>query len=235
MCGRFTLTWDEWRQVSDALGLRDESDSARDVAANYRPRFNLAPTDPHFIVTAEFERRTVQRARWGLINRWAKDNKRAAQAINAKAETLEERPTFREAFHQRRCVVPADGFYEWTGPKAQRQPLWIHPRAGGLILFAGLYESWYPERNQPEVTFTIVTCAANAVIARIHDRMPVVLDERAAEDWMNPRERDVASLKRLPVPAPPDLLAMRPASPLANSVKNDGPELLLAPADLFQL
>ena len=75
-----------------------------------------------------------------------------------------------------------------TGPKGKRQPLWIHPRAGGLMLFAGLYESWYPEKDQPEVTFTIVTCAANAAIAEIHDRMPVVLDERAAEDWMNPRE-----------------------------------------------
>jgi putative SOS response-associated peptidase YedK len=94
------------------------------------------------------------------------------------------------------------------------------------MLFAGLYESWYPERNQPEVTFTIVTCAANAVIAVIHDRMPVVLDKRAAEDWMNPRERDPLLLKRLLVPAPHDLLGMRPASPLVNSVKNEGPALL---------
>jgi putative SOS response-associated peptidase YedK len=80
-------------------------------------------------------------------------------------ETLEQRPSFREAFQKRRCVVPADGFYEWAGHKRKRQPLWIHPRAGGLMLFAGLYESWYLERNQPEVTFTIVTCAANAAIA----------------------------------------------------------------------
>ena len=161
-----------------------------------------------------------------MVNRWARDNSRASQCINAKAETLEQRPTFSEAFQQRRCVVPADGFYEWTGPKGKRQPLWIHPRAGGLMLFAGLYESWYPEKNQPEVTFTIVTCAANAAIAEIHDRMPVVLDERAAEDWMNPRERDPLSLKRLLVPAPSDLLSVRPASPLVNSVKNEGPALL---------
>jgi putative SOS response-associated peptidase YedK len=100
-----------------------------------------------------------------------------------------------------------------------------------------LYESWYPERNQPEVTFTILTCAANAVIAEIHDRMPVVLDERAADDWMNARERDPLSLKRLLVPAPHDLLAMRRASPLVNSVKNEGPALLefseAATPDLF--
>ena len=151
---------------------------------------------------------------------------RASQCINAKAETLEQRATFREAFQQRRCVVPADGFYEWTGPKGKRQPLWIHPHAGDLTLFAGLYESWYPERNKPEVTFTIVTCAANAVIRKIHDRMPVILDERAAEDWMNPREEDPLSLKQLLVPAPSELLVMRPASPLANSVKSEGPALL---------
>ena len=168
----------------------------------------------------------AQRARWGLVNRSARDNSRAAQYINAKAETLEQRPTFREAFLRRRCVVPVDGFYEWTGPNSKRQPLWIHPRAGGLMLFAGLYESWYPEKDRPEVTFTIVTCAANAAIAEIHDRMPVVLGERGAEAWMNPRDRDPHSLKRLLLPPPADLLVMRPASPLVNSVKNDGPALL---------
>jgi putative SOS response-associated peptidase YedK len=222
MGGRFTLTWDEWRRVAETLRIDDDGD----VAASYRPRFNIAPTDQHFIVTAEFERRRVQRARWGLVNRSATDDRRASQCINAKAETLEQRATFREAFQQRRCVVPADGFYEWTGPKGKRQPLWIHPRAGDLMLFAGLYESWYPERNKPEVRFTIVTCAANAVIGGIHDRMPVILDDRAAEDWMNPREEDALSLKRLLVPAPSELLVMQPASPLANSVKNEGPALL---------
>src|SRR6266851_3830615 len=222
MCGRFTLTWEEWRQVAGALGVENEGEAA----ASYRPRFNIAPTDEHFIITSEFERRKAQRARWGLVNRWARDDSRGGQCINAKAETLEQRPSFSEAFQQRRCIVPADGFYEWTGPKAKRQPLWIHPRAGGLLIFAGLYESWYPEGNQPEVTFTIVTCAASAAIAEVHDRMPVVLNERAAEDWMNPRERDPLSLKRLLVPAPHDLLAMWLASPLVNSVKNEGPALL---------
>jgi putative SOS response-associated peptidase YedK len=233
MCGRFTLTWEEWRQVAGALGVEDEVDAF----ADYCPRFNIAPTDQHFIITSEFERRKPQRARWGLVNRWARDNSRASQFTNAKAETLEQRPTFSEAFLQRRCAVPADSFSEWTGPKSKRQRLWIHPRAGGLLIFAGLYESWYPEGNQPEVTFTIVTCAPNAAIAEVHDRMPVVLNERAAEDWMNPQERDPLSLKRLLVPARHDLLAMRPASPLANSVKNKGPALLecgeAATPDLF--
>ena len=231
MCGRFTLTWDEWHRVIDALGIDDEGD----VAASYKPRFNIAPTDQHFIVTSEFERRKGQRARWGLVNRWAKDSRRASQRINAKAETVEQSASFREAFQQRRCVVAADGWYEWSGPKSKRQPHWIHPRGGGLLLFAGLYESWYPARNQPEVTFTIVTCPANITIASIHDRMPVILDEGGAEDWMNPREKEQLSLKRLLVPAPTDLLMMQPASQLANSVRNEGPELLQVDQQSFAL
>jgi putative SOS response-associated peptidase YedK len=106
MCGRFTITWDEWRRVVDELGIDDNGVAA----ASYRPRFNIALTDEHFVVTSEFERRKVQRARWGLVNRSATDNRRASQCINAKAETLEQRASFREAFQQRRCVVPADGF-----------------------------------------------------------------------------------------------------------------------------
>jgi putative SOS response-associated peptidase YedK len=221
MCGRFTLTWDPWRRVADRLGLAADAE-----LVSYRPRWNIAPTDEHFIVTSRFEQRSAQLARWGLVNRWARDAKRAAQAINAKAETLDKLPSFREAFLQRRCVIAADGFYEWTGPKNQRQPIWIHPPAGGLILFAGPYESWYPEPKRGALTFTIVTCAANALIGKIHDRMPVILDDRGAEDWMNPRELNPASLKRLLAPTLESALEMRPASPLANSVKNDGPELL---------
>jgi len=104
------MTWDQWRRVADALGIDDQSD----LAATYRPHFNRAPTDEHFIVTSEFERREARLARWGLLNRWARDNRRAAQCINAKAETLERLPSFSEAFQKRRCIVPADGFYEWV-------------------------------------------------------------------------------------------------------------------------
>jgi putative SOS response-associated peptidase YedK len=222
MCGRFTLTWDQWRRVADRLGLAADDE----VAAGYRPRWNIAPTDEHFIVTSRFERRVAQRARWGLVNRWAHDNKRAAQAINAKAETVEMRPSFREALERRRCVIAADGFYEWSGPKERRQPFWIYPPDGGLMLLAGLYESWYPEPHRPAVTFTIITCVANTLIGRIHDRMPVILNEAGAEDWMNPREPNPLSLKRLLVPAPEAALTMRPASPRVNSVRNDSPDLL---------
>jgi putative SOS response-associated peptidase YedK len=140
-------------------------------ATNAGLHVNIAPTDQHFIVTSASERRKAQRARWGLVNRSARDDSRASQCINAKAETLEQRATFREAFLRRRCVIPADGFYEWTGSKGKRQTAMDHPRVGGLMLFAGLYEFWYPEKERAETTFTIVTCAANAAITEIHDQM----------------------------------------------------------------
>ena len=222
MCGRFTLTRRDGREIAAELGVPD------DAFGDYRPRYNIAPMQRHFIVTTEFENRKVIPARWGLVNRWAKDNSRASQCINAKAETVEARPSFRDAFKRRRCVVPADGFYEWTGPKSARRPMWIHRADGNLILFAGLYEDWFPEKDRPETTFTIITCEPNAVIRPIHNRMPVILDNRAADDWMNPTEADPLSLKRLLIPAADDVLLAQPASPLANSVRNDGPELLLA-------
>jgi putative SOS response-associated peptidase YedK len=222
MCGRFTLTRRDGRELAAELGVPD------DAFADYRPRYNIAPMQRHFIVTTEFENRKVVPARWGLVNRWAKDNSRASQCINAKAETVEARPSFRDAFKKRRCVVPADGFYEWTGPKSARRPMWIHRADGKLILFAGLYEDWFPEKDLPETTFTIITCEPNAVTRPIHNRMPVILEERAADDWMNPGEADPLSLKRLLIPAADDVLLAQPASPLANSVRNDGPELLLA-------
>jgi putative SOS response-associated peptidase YedK len=178
MCGRFTLTRQDRRELAQMLGV--DEDDLRD----YGPRYNIAPTDQHFIVISKYERRTARPASWGLVNSWANDNGRANQCINAKAETLEERRTFREALMQRRCAVPADGFYEWRGPKTQREPVWIHPRDGGLLLFAGLYESWQAKPGEWQRRFTIITTEANGLIIPIHDRMPVILDDRATEDWM---------------------------------------------------
>ncbi|NIO00390.1 MAG: SOS response-associated peptidase, partial [Anaerolineae bacterium] len=104
---------------------------------SYRPRYNIAPTNKHWIVRMEYEDRELLRARWGLINHWAKDPNVGYRQINARAETLDKRPAFRDAFNNRRCVVPADGFFEWAGPKGNRKPIWLHRQDGGLLLFAG--------------------------------------------------------------------------------------------------
>ncbi|MCI0855703.1 MAG: SOS response-associated peptidase [Chloroflexi bacterium] len=220
MCGRFTLS----RQ--DAIELAAELGVPVDSLPNYRPRYNIAPTDQHWIIRTKYEEREVLPALWGLINSWAKDRKRAASQINARVETLETRGAFKEAFRKRRCLVPADGFFEWTGPKKARRPVWFHNPDGRLLFFAGLYASWQPEPDVWERTFTIVTTDANAIVAEIHDRMPVILAAEQAEEWMDARLTDPDKLRTLLVPAADSLLIGTPVSDRANSVKNDDPSVL---------
>ena len=176
----------------------------------------------------EREERRLLPARWGLVNSWAKDNKRSGLQINARAETLSARPAFRAAFKARRCVVPADGFYEWTGPKAARRPLWFHRPDGGLLLFAGLYEAWFPEKDKPETTFTIITTQANDRMAPVHDRMPVILSDTAADEWMLQGTVGADCLIRLLEPPPDEWLIATPVSKRVNSVKVDAPDVLRA-------
>jgi putative SOS response-associated peptidase YedK len=222
MCGRFTLTYRERMSLAEELGV-----PVHEIAdAEYRARYNIAPTDRHWIVRLRYEDRQALSAKWGLINTWAKDGKRAAAQINARGDTLSKLPAFREAFQKRRCVVPADGFYEWVGAKEARQPVWFHRPDGKLILFAGLYESWQPRPGEWERTFTIVTTTPNRLIDPIHDRMPVILADERLDAWLDPRQDDTEALARLLVPAPDDLLIRTFVSARVNSVKNDDPECL---------
>ena len=223
MCGRFTLTERDRNLVEARLGV------PAGALADYAPRYNIAPTQQWFVVVARYENRAILPARWGLVPYWSKDASRAANHINAKSESVESTPAFRQAFEQRRCVVPADGFYEWTGPRTARQPVWIRRRDRQLLLFAGLYEVWKPAAGVAETTFTILTCAANSAMAAVHNRMPVILSDRDADDWINPREAHPLTLKRMLIPAANDLLDLQPVSPAVNDVRNEGPELLAAP------
>lgn len=213
------MTHEQLELLADDLGVKVDS------LPNIRPRYNIAPTDEHFIVRMKHEDREVLPAKWGLLNIWSKDAKRAAMQINAKAETLEQRPAFREAFEKRRCIVPADGFFEWTGPKDNRQPIWFHRADGGLIYMAGLYDSWQPKPGEWQRTFTIVTTGANAVLEPVHDRMPVILAKDAIDDWIGPGV-PLGRVRELMVPAPASLLLPRAVSQKVNSVKNDTPDIL---------
>lgn len=215
MCGRFTLKYPDLETLAEDLGVPLES------LALYRARYNIAPTDEHLIVRAPHEDREVTLAKWGLVNFWAKDGKGAARQINARSETIETSRAFREAFQRRRCVVPADGFFEWTGPKEDRQPLWFHRPDGKLFFFAGLYESWRPKPTEWQTTFTIVTTDSNELIRPFHDRMPVVLSDEEVDDWLFPGQEDMALLRRMLDPAPEGALVFTPVSKRANSVKND--------------
>ena len=222
MCGRFTLTRQDRVSLASELGVP----LGQLPEDSYRPRYNIAPTNRHWVMRMEYEDRELLHARWGLINHWAKDPKIGYRQINARAETLEKRPAFRDAFKKRRCAVPADGFFEWAGPKEQRQPIWFHRPDGGLLLFAGLYESWQREPGEWEPTFTISTTDANATLEPVHNRMPVILPEEVADEWLYSRRDDHSALKGLLVPASDDLLVGTPVSPRVNSVKNDDPACL---------
>ena len=162
MCGRFTMTRRDRTELAAMLGVPESE------LGDYTPRFNIAPTQPYFVLKTKYENREAIPATWGLVNSWAKDASRASMCINAKAETVDKIPSFREAFEKRRCVVPADGFYEWRGPKARREPLWIHPADDALLLFAGLFEAWQSQPGEWQTTFTIITTAANRTLEPIH-------------------------------------------------------------------
>ena len=221
MCGRVTLTYRERQQLADELGINIE-----EIPPDYKPRYNIAPTDEHLIVRLRYEDRHALVARWGLVNTWAKDAKRAAAQINARAETIASASAFRDAFAKRRCIVPADGYYEWTGTAPNRMPHWFHRPDGGLIYFAGLYESWQPQPGQWQRTFTIITTDANRLTAPIHNRMPVILAEDLVDEWLDQRNEDLDKLSKLLRPAPDDLLITTAVSQRVNSVKNDDPACL---------
>src|SRR6516162_5224441 len=215
MCSRFSLA-EERDFLASRLGV------SAVALADYRPRYNIAPQQEHFIVTTEYENRKLTAARWGLTTNPDQHGRRR-YLINAKAETVESRPTFAESFAQRRCMIPASGFYEWTRPSSARQPFWIHRRDGDLLFFAGLYQDEENNDAGAQSAFTILTCGANSS-ATIHDRMPVILSDRDADVWINPSSKRPSSLKRLLKPTGEDVLLVHSASPLVNNVRNEGPQ-----------
>jgi len=228
MCGRITLSYADAIKLADELGVPVESLPEEFQPENYRPGVNIAPTNLHPIVTMEAEERVVHTARWGLIPSWAEDAKMAYKTINARVETVDTSPAFRSAFKKHRCLVPVDGFYEWKGAKGDRQPYWFHRPDGSLLYFAGLFESWQPpDKDHRETTFTIITTTANDYMARIHDRMPAILESEDVQDhWLFAPEQDPAKLKPLLAPASEDFLVARPVSKEVNKVQNKEPWLL---------
>jgi len=225
MCGRFTLTIEDRDLLAALLGV-----SAEDIDDSWQPRWNVAPMQEHWIVrpAATREDRALVRATWGLVNAWDPNRTGAARRINARAESLEERSAYRAAFRATRCIVPADGFYEWTGERDARRPFWFHRPDEGLVLFAGLYaEAQLPGELRPTTTFTIITTPASGAVSHIHDRMPAILDgDEAADEWLatgQPAER----LRALLRPAPPDTLVARAVSRRVNAVAVDDPACLV--------
>jgi putative SOS response-associated peptidase YedK len=247
MCGRFA-SFRSAQDVADGLAIAELTDDAVTLA----PSWNVAPTDPVRIVVERPSRaggrggtgaitRSLQVARWGLVPSWAKDPGVGARMINARSETLLGKPAFAKPLAVRRCLVPADGYFEWrklalpAGAKPTARPpkqaYWIH-RDGEPVLFAGLYEFWRPRGPEPApwlVTTTVITTAASAQMAHLHDRMPVALTADVWDAWLDPAvgAEQAAGLLERPVAE----FALRPVTALVNSVRNNGPSLLEADPD----
>jgi len=192
------------------------------------PDYNVAPTRDVPAIRVRDDARMLDYLRWGLVPRWAKDLRIGSKMINARAETVATKNSFRSAFKKRRCIVAADGFYEWKrlDPKT-KQAMYIHRQDGDPLAFAGLYERWIDAEDHREIhTCTILTTAPNTMMSAIHDRMPVLLPPQRWDEWLDPDNADTDALQRLLVPAPDELLATYPVSDLVNNVRNNEPRLL---------
>lgn len=220
MCGRFVLTATP-EELEALYGYLD--------GEHFPPRYNIAPTQPIAIVRMVGGARRFALVRWGLVPSWVKDPKTFTLIINARAEGIQDKPSFRAAMRHRRCLVPASGFYEWrrmpgSNSGKTRQPFWFRPRDGRPIAFAGLWETWADRLTGGEIdSGVIVTTGANAAVAPIHDRMPVVIDPRDFDRWLTGEPAEADALLK---PAPDDLLEAIPISNRVNRVADDDPGLI---------
>ncbi len=215
MCGRYTLT-------VDAAVLATLFDL--EPLTEFEPRYNIAPSQPVPIVRSDAEgNRQWATVRWGLIPSWAKDAKIGNRLINARAETAADKPSFRSAYKHRRCLLPADGFFEWVKGPGGKQPNYIRFADGRPFSFAGLWESWKPPEGETVESCTILTTRPNDLIGALHDRMPVILPPERFSDWLanGPLGPDAAEAMLIPHPA--EGMEAVPVSTLVNSPKNDGP------------
>lgn len=196
------------------------------------PRYNVAPTQPLTVVVQRDEGRSLELHRWGLVPAWSGKSTGSGRLINARAESAADSPAFRVAFKRRRCIIPADGFYEWLRDGRRRQPYLIQARDHAPLAFAGLWAPWRdPSTGEWLLSAAVVTTAANRTVGQLHDRMPAILDRADWPRWLDPWLTDAGPVSTLLRPAPDDLLELIPVSPLVNSPNNEGPELLRPPAE----
>jgi putative SOS response-associated peptidase YedK len=217
MCGRFTLTL-EISALQMAFDLGEQT-------VVWQSNYNIAPSTQVPILSNQ-QPGKIQLFRWGLIPSWSKDPSIGAKMINARSETLQEKPSFRSAFQSRRCLIPADGFYEWKNTGTSKIPYYFHKPDHSPFLFAGLWDSWMGAGNvEPVHTFTILTCSPNSVVAPVHDRMPVIFDWESGKIWLK-SDQDSARLQAMLKPVKDSFLASYPVSSKVNSPGNNSKECI---------
>jgi putative SOS response-associated peptidase YedK len=223
MCGRYVLKA-ALPDIARMLGM--------DVDLALEPRYNIAPTTP---VPAcrmlEPDRRELALLRWGLIPHWARQADGGYRMINARAETVADKPAFRSPLRKQRCLIPADGYYEWKSMGGRKQPYYFSMKDGNPFCFAGLWERWHPADGDAVETCTIITTSANTLGAEIHPRMPVILAADDFERWLDPRVTQAEEVLPLLVAFPPETMAVYPVSTLVNNARADEPRCITPLAD----
>jgi putative SOS response-associated peptidase YedK len=217
MCGRYSVT---------VPAATIQEIFAVDVLPDTLPRYNVAPTQSVVAIVAEDGIRKAQKFRWGLVPSWSKDAKVNAAMINARSETIAEKPAYRAAFKRRRCLIPADGFYEWKAVGKVKFPHHIGMKDGAPFAMAGIYEVWRDKANpdaEPLFTAAIVTTGPNELMEKIHDRMPVILAPEDWDTWLDP-DAEPAALLELLRPFPAEKMAARPVSRAVSNARNEGPQ-----------
>lgn len=231
MCGRFVSS-----SPPDQIAAYFDVEAVPEQLLDRGPNFNTAPTTGVLVVYEDGSTRRLDAFHWGLVPSWAKDTKIGARMINARAETIAEKPAFKRAFAQRRCIIPADGFYEWTTQPgaAKKQPYLIHRPDGEPYAFAGIWERWKGPKGaaeegsgaEPLRSCSIVTTSANDTMSELHDRMPVILPRSAWDTWLDTDQHDTELLGQLLVPAPDELITFHAVSTEVNSARNKGEHLV---------
>jgi putative SOS response-associated peptidase YedK len=218
MCGRFAL-------AADNETVAQQFELSLPEGMNLAPRYNIAPTQPVAAVRLSRGQRELTHFHWGLIPSWSQDAKMGSRLINARSETVTDKPSFRTAFKRRRCLIPASGFYEWQKLNGSKQPLYIQPTEEALFAFAGLWELWHSADGGEIESCTILTTTPNELMAQIHNRMPVIVEPGDYDLWLEPGDDPEQGLHLLR-PFPSHKMAAYPVSTLINSPRNDSPECI---------
>ena len=218
MCGRYQI-------VTDAQAIYDAFQVGAELNAALLQRYNVAPATDQLVILSAGGHRVARWHHWGLIPHWAKDKAIGYKTINARGESVAVKPAFRAALRQRRCLVPASGFYEWKAQDGGKQPYLIRPASGGLMSFAGLWESWAGPEGEVR-SFSIITTEPNELMARIHDRMPAIIPPEHHARWLDPALQDPAQIRPMIASYPAGKLQAIPVGRQINNARNQGPAVI---------
>jgi len=222
MCGRYTL-------MKEKAELEGYFDAVMEDFESFGPNYNVAPTHTMPVVGAnEDGHRTIRPFRWGLLPFWAKEQKVSYSMINARGESVDSKKSYKGSFKRKRCLVPASGFYEWTGKKGNKTPYYIYPTHEELFSFAGIYNVWESPEGDKVPTYSIITTQANKKMSELHDRMPVMLLEEEWDEWLDPGNQNTKALKELLQPFPDDGIGFHQVDKAVGKVKNNSKELIQA-------